>query len=196
MSDAGSIGSSFRDPHGFVFRVDDVIYRQVSNKHRDHHDLLLSSGLYETLASEDLLISHEEASIELARGPDAYRILRPVQIPFVSYPYEWGFSQLQDAARVTLRIQELALDHGMSLRDATSFNITFHRGRPIFIDTTSFERVRPGQPWVWTWRHASFRHACVVDRRFSCTSGCIAGVNGSTSARAAVQRRHLAGLSR
>ena len=55
---------------------------------------------------------------------------------------------LRDAALATLRIQELALDHGMSLRDATAYNLTFHKGRPQFLDTTSFEILPEGRPWV------------------------------------------------
>ena len=55
---------------------------------------------------------------------------------------------LRDAALATLRIQSLALDHGLSLRDATAYNMTFHRGRPLLLDTTSFETLPEGQPWV------------------------------------------------
>ncbi len=148
MPDARPIGASFRDPHGFVFTRDGAVYRQIAERHREHFDLLLSSGLHERLVRDELLIPHTDAPIDLAMGPDAYRIIRPEQVPFVSYPYEWGFEQLRDAARLTLRIQSIAMDHGMSLRDATSFNVTFHRGRPIFIDTTSFERLAPDRPWV------------------------------------------------
>jgi hypothetical protein len=148
MPDARPIGASFRDPHGFVFTIDGVVHRQVAERHREHFDLLLSSGLYDRLVGDGLLIPHTDASLDLAMGPDAYRIIRPEQISFVSYPYEWGFEQLRDAARLTLTIQSIAMDHGMSLRDATSFNVTFHRGRPVFIDTTSFERLVPDRPWV------------------------------------------------
>jgi hypothetical protein len=148
MPDARPIGASFRDPHGFVFTIDGVVHRQIAERHREQFDLLLSSGLYDRLVRDGLLIPHTDAPLDLAMGPDAYRIIRPEQVSFVSYPYEWGFEQLRDAARLTLQIQSIAMDHGMSLRDATSFNVTFHRGRPVFIDTTSFERLVPDRPWV------------------------------------------------
>ena len=75
-------------------------------------------------------------------------MLRPEVVPFVSYPYEWSFSQLRDAALFTLRLQSAAMDHGMSLRDASAYNVQFHRGRPLLIDTLSFERLPEGTPWV------------------------------------------------
>jgi hypothetical protein len=95
-----------------------------------------------------LLIPHEEVDPSLAATGGAHRVLRPERIPFVSYPYEWSFSQLQDAALATLRVQRIALDHGMSLRDASAFNLQFRAGRPILIDTLSFERLPEGRPWV------------------------------------------------
>lgn len=74
-------------------------------------------------------------------------IIKPDEIPYISYPYEWCFSQLKDAALLTLKIQKLALTHNMSLKDASAFNIQFHNGKPIFIDTLSFEDFTSG-PWV------------------------------------------------
>ncbi|MCK5371944.1 MAG: hypothetical protein KAQ62_25460, partial [Cyclobacteriaceae bacterium] len=57
-------------------------------------------------------------------------------------------SQLKDAALITLRIQKIALEYGMIIKDATAFNIQFHDGKPIFIDTLSFEKYNEGEPWV------------------------------------------------
>jgi ribosomal protein L11 methylase PrmA len=69
-------------------------------------------------------------------------------VPFISYPYEWCFSQLKDAALQTLRLQRTAMRFGMSLKDATAYNVQFERGRPVWIDTLSFEPLRVGAPWV------------------------------------------------
>ena len=146
MTDPDVLPSSFRDPSGFVFRREGILYRQVNRSFQESFDALLSSGLYDALTGDGLLIPHEEAG-EPATD-EAYRVLRPEPIPFVSFPYEWSFSQLKDAALATLRIQSLALDHGMTLRDASAYNIQFRDGRPIFIDTLSFEPWTEGQPWV------------------------------------------------
>jgi hypothetical protein len=142
------VPSSFRDPSGFVFTRDGVLYRQVNLVHREHYDVLMGSGLYDELVEAGLLVSHEEIDPSPAATGDVYRVLRPERIPFVSYPYEWCFGQLKDAALATLRIQRTALDYGMSLRDASAFNIQFRGGRPVLIDTLSFETLPEGRPWV------------------------------------------------
>jgi ribosomal protein L11 methylase PrmA len=124
------------------------VYRQVNESYQTHFDHLMESGLYRRLVEEGLLIPHEEVRLEAAAADQAYKTLKPEQLEFVSYPYEWCFSQLKDAALTTLRIQKLALQHEMILKDASAFNIQFHRGRPILIDTLSFESYCEGEPWV------------------------------------------------
>ncbi len=144
----GIIPSSFRDPSGFLFRREGSIYRQVNITYRENYDHLMNSGLYETLVGDKLLIPHEEVAIEGSRLDGAYKLIKPESIPFVSYPYEWSFSQLKHAAIITLRIQKISLDFGMSLKDCSAYNIQFVRGQPLLVDTLSFERYREGQPWV------------------------------------------------
>lgn len=96
---------------------------------RRNYEMLMRSGLYKTLAEKGLLVAHEETG----EG-----VIRPERVPYISYPYEWSFSQLKDAALLTLEIQRTALAHGMSLKDASAYNVQFLRGKPIFIDTLSF----------------------------------------------------------
>lgn len=95
-----------------------------------------------------MLIPHREVKSSELTIPDAYKVIEPTKIPFVSYPYEWCFSQLKDAALLTLSIQKLALEYGMNLKDASSFNIQFYNGKPILIDTLSFEAYEEGKPWT------------------------------------------------
>lgn len=140
--------SSFRDPSGFLFTRDNTLYRQVNVGYREHYDQLISSGLYRDLVDRGDLIPHEEASAASSDAAAAYRILRPEKVPFISYPYEWSFSQLQDAALATLRIQKRALESDMTLKDASAYNIQFRNGKPVCIDTLSFERYHEGRPWV------------------------------------------------
>lgn len=139
---------SFRDPSGFVFRRDGVLYRQVNASYRDDFELLHASGLYDALVAAELIVPHAEVSLDLRHSDDAFRIIAPEPIPFVSYPYEWSFGQLKDAALLTLRIQREALERRMSLKDASAFNIQFRGCRPVFIDTLSFEAWLEGRPWV------------------------------------------------
>jgi len=109
---------------------------------------LINSGLYKTLLELNLLIPHQEVNINLAKSDRAYKVIKPELITFISYPYEWCFSQLKDAALITLQIQKEALKFDMSLKDCSAYNVQFHKGKPIFIDTLSFEKYREGNPWV------------------------------------------------
>jgi len=148
VDNSGALPSSFRDPDGFVFARDGTFYRQVSRGYAENYERLMKSGLYATLVRSALLVPHEEVRMEEAEGRGFYRILRPERIPFVSYPNEWCFSQLKNAALATLQIQKTALDFGMTLKDSSAFNIQFLGWRPIFIDTLSFEGYREGAPWM------------------------------------------------
>lgn len=139
---------SFRDPAGFMFRRGKTLLRQVNQSGRDDYDRLIESGLYRSLVDDALLIPHEEDLEAPYDAPLAYRVIRPELIPYVSYPYEWSFGQLKDAASLTLEVQRRAIEHGLSLKDASVYNVQFRDGKPVFIDTLSFEVYRPGEPWV------------------------------------------------
>jgi hypothetical protein len=141
------VAASFRDPAGYLFEHDGVLYRTVAAGFADRYDAVVASGMYEALHREGLLVPHEEVDPAVAPGP-AHRVLRPERLPFVSHPHEWAPAALRDAALLTLRVQDVALDHGMTLRDASAYNVQFHRGRALFIDTLSFEPRRPDTPWV------------------------------------------------
>ncbi len=131
--------ASFRDPSGYVFRDKGEIFRRVAPTYDPDYRRLMDSGLYGVLTGAGLLIPHEE------RGGG---VLHPRQLAFVSYPYEWSFGQWKDAALATLAVQERALDFGMTLKDASAFNMQFDAGKPLLIDTLSFETYREGEPWV------------------------------------------------
>jgi hypothetical protein len=92
------LGASFRDPSGFVFEHDGSIYRQVNRSYAPHYDQLMESGLYAELTEQGLLIPHEAVDGMTSGWGDPHVTLRPEPIEFISYPYEWAFSQLKDAA--------------------------------------------------------------------------------------------------
>jgi hypothetical protein len=140
--------SSFRDPAGFVFEEDGRLLRRVHPSYRDEFDTLMRSGLYAALTDAGLLVRHTTVTAWNDDGGTTGATIEPERVGFVSYPSEWCFSQLRAAALCTLRIQRIALDHGMSLKDATAFNILFQNTTPVFIDTLSFATYRDGEPWV------------------------------------------------
>jgi len=146
---SNQLTSSYRDPAGFVFNKDGVIYRQINKVAEEEYGLLKSSGLYDRLVAKKLLVSHIEVKNLKGMPVDKNRlvIIRPEPVPFISYPYEWSFPQLRDAALLTLRVQKLALEHGMILKDASAYNVQFIGKKPIFIDTLSFAKYEDGQAW-------------------------------------------------
>jgi hypothetical protein len=141
--------SSFRDPDGFIFSYNGKLYRCINFSYQQNYEHLIQSGLYDKLVENELLIPHKEVQIpNIETTINYYKILEPEVIPFISYPYEWSFSQLKDAALVTLQIQKMALQYGMCLKDASAYNIQFRHGKPILIDILSFEKYQEGKPWV------------------------------------------------
>jgi len=146
MNNFDPLPSSFRDPSGFVFRHEGEVYRQINQIYAEDYRHLMDSGLYERLERAHLLIPHQETEIHPISEAGVI-VIRPDQVPFISYPYEWPFSLLKEAALVTLKVQKIALQMGMSLKDASAYNIQMYTGRPTLIDTLSFERYQEGQPW-------------------------------------------------
>jgi SAM-dependent methyltransferase len=140
--------ASFRDPSGFVYRRDGTLLRQVDRSFGARWDDIVRSGMLDRLQAAGRLIPHQTADPTLAADERAHAVVRPEELPFISYPYEWSFGMLRDAALLTLDVQaEIAAD-GFTLRDASAYNVQFRQGRPILIDSLSFERATPGAPWV------------------------------------------------
>ena len=140
-------GASFRDPSGFIFTRDGELFRQVNNSYHKEFDKLVSSGLYDDLTAAGKQVRHTETSETPADASLVYKVIRPEPIPFISYPYEWSFSQLKDAALLTLEVTKLAIQKGMILKDASAYNIQFVDGNPMLIDTLSFGLYKEGKPW-------------------------------------------------
>ncbi len=135
--------ASYRDPSGYVFHQGGKIFRQINQQGIDDFQKFLTSGLADRLQEEGLLVGFKVSGTTC----DSMTI-EAEKIPFVTYPYEWSFSQLREAAIVTLKVNRIALDYGMILKDASAFNITFYRGKALFIDHTSFTAYQPDSLWA------------------------------------------------
>jgi hypothetical protein len=134
--------SSFRDPSGEVYIMGNDIYRRINACYFKDYDRLMQSGLYQELVNRKLIISHDE----IGRNYEAI-LIQPEKVSFISYPYEWCFSMLRDAALSTLKINQIALESGMVLKDAPAYNMQYYNGRMVLIDTLSFMEYQDGQPW-------------------------------------------------
>jgi hypothetical protein len=139
---------SFRDPSGFVYRRDGQIYRQIEPSFADRWAAVEATGILRQLAAEGKVLPYEDVPLELAATPSAAKVIRPAVVPFISYPYEWSFGELRDAALLTLDLEQAALEHGLTLRDASAYNIQFIGAKPVHIDTLSFEPGEAGRPWI------------------------------------------------
>lgn len=137
------IGGSFRDPSGQVFEKDDRILRTINNCYSDHWDHAVNSGLLLKAAKRNQV----PAFAECPPPPSAWKCLEVEKIPFISYPYEWCFSQLKDSALLTLELLSDALEKGMILKDASAYNVQFCGSKPVFIDLLSLEIWQQGAPW-------------------------------------------------
>ena len=120
----------------------------MNRAYEQEYARLMESGLYERLVKAGLLIPHVEAEQVHPESESVFKIIQPERVPFISYPYEWSFGELKSAALATLSIQKRALKLGMSLKDASAYNIQFVRGKATLIDTLSFEIYKEGEPWV------------------------------------------------
>lgn len=135
--------SSFRDPSGYVFMEDNSVKRVINPIYFEQFKALTDTGFYRTLFEKKYLIPHETSSENQEQIT-----IEAQKIPFVSYPYEWSFLQYKYAALLTLKIQKLSLENNFTLKDASAFNITFYEGKPIFIDTLSFDFYQKNNPWL------------------------------------------------
>ncbi len=142
---------SFRDPSGHVYEGEHEVFRTITHSYLAEWQHLEACGLLEKALKSGLIpfreLQAEEWPESLAQDATIARVLSSPKLPFVSWPCEWSFSQLQDAALLTLDMHLLALEHGCILKDASAYNVQFLEGKPVFIDLLSFERWQEGQPW-------------------------------------------------
>jgi len=150
VADSGS----FRDPNGRVYLHAGQVFRGLSSSALENYRALRNTRFYQKFIQSGELIATEEIPAPGWVGPGAVDSnpnwagwLRHQPVPFISYPYEWTFSMLRDAAQLQLRILEAALQEGWSMKDATPYNVQFMAGKPVFIDVPSFEPLAKGSAW-------------------------------------------------
>lgn len=158
---------SFRDRDSRVVVTDDAVYRALSPEGAEDWEALSSGALLDTLIAQGDVIPTREVDagtlerIGAATGTDLLptgvaQVLEHDRVPFISYPYEWTFSMLQDAALLQLDLGIAAIDAGLNLKDATPYNVQFEGANPVFIDIGSFEKLPEGEPWV------GYRQFCML----------------------------------
>lgn len=139
-------GGSYRDRSGRVFRRDGGIYRGVRADALETWRAVAAKPFYRELERDRKIVATNEVSRELASEWDG--VLQHEPVPVISYPYEWPFGMLRSAALLQLEILDRALSDGITLRDATPFNVQFVGTRPVFIDVLSFAPLAKGALWT------------------------------------------------
>jgi ribosomal protein L11 methylase PrmA len=134
---------SFRDRSGYVFLNGDKVVRTIELCYKDDWEYIVKTNFLEEEVRKQYIIEFSEG--QLVDG--SWKSLNVKPVPFISYPYEWSFSQLKDAALLTLKLQLAALDKGLTLKDASAYNIQYIGPKPIFIDLLSFEILDEGKTW-------------------------------------------------
>ena len=147
---------SFRDPDSRVFYAGDAVYRALSTEGLDDFRALQEAGLLEDPRIVATELVHDAPELGARLVKETAGVLRHERIPFVSYPYEWTFSMLKDAALLQLDLLLDALERDLILKDSTPYNVQFRGARALFVDVGSFERLRPGEPW------AGYRQFCML----------------------------------
>lgn len=149
MSSIAVDPGSFRDPGGRIFIDNGRVLRAVYDSNAAAYEAFRDSGLLKDLIAKGTLVPSEELEVgSHAAGQGARYLLEHEKLPFVSYPYEWSFSQLRRAALFQLDLLLDGLEGGFTLSDATAYNIQFVGSEPIFIDHLSFRPYRDGEIWA------------------------------------------------
>jgi hypothetical protein len=140
--------SSFRDPESRVLdTADGRVVRALAAAAAELDAALRERGRLAALEREGLLIASAPcADVAVPAGWTA--LIESPRLPFVSYPYEWSFGMLQDAALLTLRLTERLLAEGVLLKDASAYNVLFDGTAPRFVDLGSFGRYQADVPWA------------------------------------------------
>ena len=150
MFEEGLDPASYRDPSGRVYIRGGRVFRTVMPYASGDFDYVQSTGIIEELEKEGLIVESKQIDPAILgeEGAGACYVIEHPRLPFISYPYEWSFSALKTASLIFLDIQLRALAKGVTLSDATAYNIQFVGPKPIFIDRLSFRRYREGEFWL------------------------------------------------
>lgn len=142
--------ASFRDPSGRVYEANGRILRTVLPPACQDYEFVRSTSCLQSLSDRNLVIPADEVSAHHLGdiGEEACYVLEHPRLPTVSYPFEWSFPGLKAAALLTLDVHLEVLQHGVTLSDASAYNVQFDGAKPVFIDYLSFKRYQEGEFWL------------------------------------------------
>jgi len=140
--------ASFRDRSSAVYVDAGAVRRGLDAAAQANWERLGTTGFFPRLLQEGLVVATDACEAPPECNGDWAGWLRHARVPFVSYPYEWPFGMLRDAALLHLSLMRQALEEDFILKDSSAYNVQWYGARPVFIDIPSFEPYSPGAPWV------------------------------------------------
>jgi ribosomal protein L11 methylase PrmA len=152
MNDIRRDPASYRDRSGHVYADRDKIYRTVTEFGADAFAAIASQPVIARLQSDNRLIDFRQ--LPASDWPSSITALKPAvvvehpKLPVISYPYEWSFAALRAAALAHLDLHMDLLNDGLTLTDASAYNVQFVNSRPIFIDVLSIRPYLAGEYWL------------------------------------------------
>ena len=152
MNDIALEPGSFRDRTARVFYHDGKIFRGLNETALKEWQALSTTGFFRRLSGTGAIVptvQRDLASIPFSPSDRQWAaVLEHEKLPFVSYPYEWSFEMLRDAALLQLDLVLAGLDEGIGLKDASAYNLQWKGASPVFVDVASFYKRAEGEPWV------------------------------------------------
>ena len=153
MSEIRLEPGSFRDRTARVFYHDGKILRGLNETALKEWQALSATSFYQRFSTAGAIVPtrREKSSLRFPLSASDQQwagVLEHEKLPFVSYPYEWSFEMLRDAALLQLDLVLAGLDEGIGLKDASAYNIQWKGASPVFVDVASFYKRAEGEPWV------------------------------------------------
>jgi len=148
VSIAERVAGSFRDPAGHIFASEGRVLRTIT--HRALEQFQAARPVLVDLVEKGRLVGFSEHKPEKF-GFDKDHVAVVLEHPVIetwSFPYEWSFALLRDAAIFHLDLHLELLEQGLTLSDASAYNVQFVGPTPIFIDHLSIRPYRDGEFWL------------------------------------------------
>ena len=142
---------SFRDPSSRVWREGELIRRGLDDVAAADFDLVEQAKFFTQALKAGQIVGTQRFEGASPDGRSWNTVLEHDRVPVITYPHEWSFTMLQDAALLTLHLVRAAIDENITTKDATAYNVQFIGASPVFIDVPSFEKYRQGEAW-WGYR--------------------------------------------
>ena len=138
-----NIGLSI-DPVGFLFKYKGNIFRAIHSDSEDDIKFLFQSGAIDELQEANLIPRTIISDFQL----EGYElVLEHEKIDVISFPTEWSFTMLKEAALLVLKVNKILLKYGFETFDPHGYNVLFDHAIPKYIDFGSFGRKSTKKYW-------------------------------------------------